>query len=442
MQTTPRQTAKQTVEQTVKRIVIIGGGAGGCELATSLGDTLGRQGAAEIVLIDKHPTHVWKPLLHEIATGTLPVTDCEVDYVQQAFHHHFHFEYGTASHIDRDGRIVMLDRIVDAEGVVAPPRQVRYDWLVIAIGSLPNTFGTPGVNEHALMLNETQDAEAIRAALLRRIYRIQLGAEQSVSLVIVGGGATGVELAAELHHMARTLHAAGAAYGPERLRITIVDAGARLLQASPEDVSQRATRLLTECRVRILNHRKVVGAAAGAVTLDDGTTLPADMVVWASGVKAPAFLGTLGLPGTKTDQLRVTATLQSPDDDAVYALGDCASLTPAGAERALPATAQVAHQQALYLARALRERVAGRAPGAFVFKDRGSLVSLGAGDAAGYVVGNQPRKTRSLHGPLAKLLYVSLYWLHQRALHGSLGTVRLMLVDRLRKVRRFGVKVY
>ncbi|MGI4985260.1 MAG: NAD(P)/FAD-dependent oxidoreductase, partial [Janthinobacterium lividum] len=295
---------------------------------------------------------------------------------------------------------------------------------------------------HRMQTTSKQTVKRIRAALLRRIYRIQLGAEQSVSLVIVGGGATGVELAAELHHMARTLHTAGATYGPARLRITIIDAGARLLQASPEDVSQRATRLLTECRVEILNHRKVVGVAAGAVTLDDGTTLAADMVAWASGVKAPAFPGTLGLPGTRTDQLRVTATLQSPDDAAVYALGDCASLTPAGAERALPATAQVAHQQALYLARALRGRLAGRTPGSFVFKDRGSLVSLGAGDATGYVVGSQPRKTRSLHGPLAKALYVSLYWLHRRALHGSLGTVRLMLVDRLRKVRRFGVKVY
>ncbi|MGI4855829.1 MAG: NAD(P)/FAD-dependent oxidoreductase [Janthinobacterium lividum] len=430
------------MQTTPKRIVILGGGAAGCELATSLGDTLGRQGEAEIVLIDKRPTHVWKPLLHEIATGTLPVTDCEVDYVQQAFQHHFHFEYGTASHIERDSRTITLDRIVDAEGVVAPPRQVRYDWLVIAVGSLTNTFGTPGVDQYASTLNETQDAETIRTALLRRIYRIQLGAEQSVSVAIVGGGATGVELAAELHHMAQTLHTAGAEYGPERLQITIIDAGARLLQASPEDVSQRATRLLTERGVHILNHRKVVKVAPTAVTLDDGATLDADMVVWASGVKAPAFLRTLGLPCTKTDQLTVTTTLQSVGDAAVYALGDCASLIPEGANRALPATAQVAHQQAIYLARALRERLAERAPGAFVFKDRGSLVSLGAGNAAGYVVGGQAQKTRSLHGPLAKVLYVSLYWLHQRALHGSLSTVRLMLVDRLRKVRRFGVKVY
>ena len=140
----------------------------------------------------------------------------------------------------------------------------------------------------------------------------------------------------------------------------------------------------------------------------------------------------------------VDSSLQSLTDDRIYAIGDCASYTPHDAQRPLPATAQVAHQQALYLARALRERLEGRSPKTFRFRDRGSLVSLGTKNAVGYLASGEStsRRTVSLRGAGAKVLYVTLYWLHQQALHGWLTTARLFVIDRLRNVRRFGVKVY
>jgi NADH dehydrogenase len=387
---------------------------------------------------------VWKPLLHEIAAATLPATDCEVDYIQHAFQHHFRFEYGEVVDIDREAHLIQLDTIVDAHGVVAPARLMPYDWLVIALGSSTNTFDTPGVAQYAAMLNDTEDAEALRAALLRQIHRIQLSMQDSISVAIVGGGATGVEFAAELHEMARELRLYGAEFGPHKLQTTIIDAGARVLPTSPLDVSERAAAVLSERSIRIVVNRRVERIGEAGATLDDGTTVAADLVVWASGIKAPSFLGELGLRTNKLNQVVVDSSLQSLTDDRVYAIGDCASYTPGDTQRPLPATAQVAHQQALYLARALRERLEGRPPKSFRFRDKGSLVSLGTKNAVGYLAGGKPTShgSVSLHGAGAKMLYVALYWFHQRALHGWLKTARLFVIDKLRNVRRFGVKVY
>lgn len=135
------------------RVVIVGGGAGGLELATHLGDTLSKRGTADITLIDKHRTHVWKPKLREIAAGSMDMSAHEVDYLAQAHWHRFRIRLGELTGIDRERREVRVAPYMDDEGrLVTPARAFRYDTLVIAIGSLSNDFGTPGVREHALRL--------------------------------------------------------------------------------------------------------------------------------------------------------------------------------------------------------------------------------------------------------------------------------------------------
>lgn len=430
-----------------KNIVIVGGGAAGLELATTLGQKLGRNKVAEITLIDKSLTHVWKPLLHEISAGTLRASDCEVDYIQHAYQHHFRFERGAVTQIDRIKKCIHLAEVVDTQGIAAKARSVPYDLLVIAVGSRTNTFNTPGVFEHAKMLNETADAEVLRAEVLERINRIHLGSLEKLSVAIVGAGATGVELAAELFDMAKELERYGASFGPFSLSTTIVDAGPRVLPTAGGNLSQRATELLDAKGVKIIVGQPVTLVDETGVTLKDGRHVDADLVVWASGIKAPEFLTTLGLETNRLNQIVVLPTLQTTDDPDIYAMGDCSAYTPKGQERPLAATAQVAHQQAVFLAKNIQRRL--RANNAkdsvqFEYVNKGMLVSLGAKNAVGHVGAKaaKPRSGVSLHGVGAKVLYVSLYWLHQLALHGVLTTARLFAIDKLRRIRRFGVKVY
>ena len=151
--------APLTPMSTPHRIVIVGGGAGGLELATLLGDTLGRRGQAEITLIEKTRTHVWKPKLHEIASGSMDMHVHEVGYLAQSHWHHFRYRVGEMVGLDRERREVLVAPYVDDEGhQVTPQRVFAYDTLVMSVGSQSNDFGTPGVREHAMKLESSADA--------------------------------------------------------------------------------------------------------------------------------------------------------------------------------------------------------------------------------------------------------------------------------------------
>ena len=174
-QTTQRPAAADvgTAADGLHRIVIVGGGAGGLELATVLGDKLGRRGLAAVTLIDKARSHVWKPKLHEIAAGSMDIGLHEVSYRAQAHWHGFRFRVGQLTGIDRASRLVHVAPFVDEDGVqVTPARSFGYDTLVIAVGSQSNDFGTPGVAEHALKLETTADARPSQARFSAVSWRI------------------------------------------------------------------------------------------------------------------------------------------------------------------------------------------------------------------------------------------------------------------------------
>ena len=191
-------------------IIIVGGGAGGLELATRLGDKLGRKGKANISLVEKSRTHIWKPLLHEIAAGSMDVGRYELPYQAQGYWHGFQFRYGEMTGIDRKKRLVFLAATYDEEGrEITPMRSFRYDTLVIAIGCVGNAFNTPGVKEYAIMLDTPEEAERFNRRLINACVRAyaQEGPVRpgQLDVAIIGAGATGTELAAELHQTARGL---------------------------------------------------------------------------------------------------------------------------------------------------------------------------------------------------------------------------------------------
>lgn len=413
------------------RIVIVGGGAGGLELATRLGDTLGRRGQAQVTLVDCCRTHVWKPLLHEIAAGSMNVDRHELDYLAQAHWHHFHFQLGRMTGLDRARRVILTAATLDEEGrELIPEREIPYDTLVLAVGSRTNDFGTPGAAEHAISLDTAEQAELFHTRLVNACIRANAQREplrpEQLNVAIIGGGATGVELAAELHKSTRELVAYGfSRIDPERdVKLTLIEAGPRILNALPERLSKAAEKLLRDLDVEVLTGEQVTAVDAGGVRTSSGKTIAAELTVWAAGIKAPAFLAGLGgLETNRINQLAVHQTLATTRDEAVFALGDCACCPWPGHQGCVPARAQAAHQQASHLVRNLARRLEGRPLTPYVYRDFGSLVSLGEYSTVGSLMGALVGGSLFVEGVFARLMYVALYRQHLYALHGTAKVV-------------------
>ena len=409
------------------RIVIVGGGAGGLELATRLGDKLARKGLARVTLIDCARTHLWKPLLHEVAAGSMDLYEHDLDYLAQARWHHFEFQLGRMDGLDRSRRVVKLAPTFDEEEneELISRREIGYDTLVIAVGSRTNDFGTPGAREHAISLDTPEDAESFHRRLVNACIRANAQPDplrpEQLNVAIIGAGATGVELAAELHKTTRELVAYGfERIDPERdIRMTIIEAGPRILTAVPERVANAALALLRSLRVEVLTGEKVVEVRRDAVVMESGMVRGVELTVWAAGIKAPDFLKDLdGLETNRQNQLVVLDTLQTTRDPDVYALGDCACCPWPGRSPCVPARAQAAHQQATHLLATFRRRLAGKPPQPFVYRDFGSLVSLGEYSTVGSLMGSLVGGALFVEGWFARIMYISLYRMHLYALHG------------------------
>ncbi|MCW5604781.1 MAG: NAD(P)/FAD-dependent oxidoreductase [Burkholderiales bacterium] len=424
------------------RIVIVGGGAGGLELATRLGDRLGRRGRAQITLVDRSRIHLWKPLLHEVAAGSMDVDRHMLDYLAQARWHHFRFQLGTMDGLDRARRVVRIAPTHDAEGrLLIGGRELSYDALVIATGSRTNDFGTPGAKEHAISLDTAAQAERFHDRLISACIRANAQAgplrPEQLHVAIIGAGATGVELAAELHHTTREL----VAYGLEKIdpgrdiRITLIEAGPRVLPALPERLSTSTGKLLTSLDVQVLTGARVTAVEADGVQLADGRKIPAELTVWAAGIKAADFLKDLaGLETNRLNQLVVHQTLQTTRDPDIFAFGDCASCPWPEKNTTVPPRAQAAHQQASHLCRMLPGYIQGKALEPFRYRDFGSLVSLGDYSTVGSLMGAIMRGSVTIEGWFASLMYRALYKMHEYALHGfikvSLDTLARLITRR------------
>ena len=423
-------------------IVVVGGGAGGLELATTLGNKLGRKGKAAITLVDKSRTHIWKPLLHEIAAGSMDVDQHELEYMAQGHWHGFKFRYGEMIGLNRANKQVILAATYDEEGrEITPQRALVYDILVIAIGSVSNDFGTPGVKEHAIMLDTQVQAEKFNRRLLNACVRAQ--AQEGpvrpgqLHVTIIGAGATGTELSAELHRTVRGIAQFGLdKIEPENdIRITLIEASPRIVPALPERISDATTEILTKLGVDIRTNSRVTRVRADGVELESGDFIPSELVVWAAGVKGPAVLKDLdGLETSRMDTLVVKPTLQSTRDDDIFVLGDCAYLVPEGDTNPIPPRAQAAHQMASHIYRQIRRKLDGQPLEPFKYRDFGSLVSLGEYSTVGSLMGFVTGRKMMIEGLFAKMMYRSLYKMHEYALHGfwkvSLDSLSRLLTRR------------
>jgi NADH dehydrogenase len=409
------------------RIVVVGGGAAGLQLATKLGDRYGRRKEAEVTLVDRSRTHIWKPLLHEVAAGSMDVGHHAVDYLHHAHAHHFRYRIGQMTGLDRERREVRLAASHDAEGrEVTPARAVPYDTLVIAVGSASNDFGTPGVKEHAIALDTPDQAERFHRRLVNAMIRAHAQPDPvrpgQLHVAVIGAGATGTELVAELHRTTRHVAATGLdRIDPDKdLKLTLIEAADRILPAVPERLSQDVMTLLAGIGVEVRTKARVTEVRPDGVLLADGGFVPAELTVWAAGVRAPDVLREIGgLETTRNNQLVVLPTLQTTRDPDVFAIGDCAHLVDQATGAPVPPRAQAAHQQATHLLRQMPNRLAGRPLAPFHYRDFGSLVSLGEYTTVGNLMGFIRGKNVFIAGLFARMMYQSLYKMHQQALHGT-----------------------
>lgn len=428
------------------RIVVVGGGAGGLELASKLGKQLGRRNRAQVTLVDRDATHIWKPLLHEIATGVLDQSLDETAYQSHGAKHGYGYQLGTLSDLDRDNREIELAPLDDEAGnELLGKRRIGYDYLVLSLGSISNDFGTPGVAAHCYFLDSAKQAEAFRRGMLNTFLRYGHGdttTVPSLSIAIVGGGATGVELAAELLGATQMLQSYGySSIDRDNLVVHLIEAAPRLLPALPERIGQAVYKQLTELGVQIHLETKITEADEHGFNTAGDDRIDADLTVWAAGVRGANVIADLGLSTTENNRIHVHNSLQSVDDDRVFAIGDCAACPQADGSL-VPPRAQAAHQMADVLYANLRAAISGRSLKPFRYRDLGSLISLSHFDAVGNLMASTSRGHLFIEGKLAKWFYVSLYRMHQRSIHGTLNTVLKIIVDRMNSVLRPDLKLH
>ncbi|WP_375261390.1 NAD(P)/FAD-dependent oxidoreductase [Palleronia sp.] len=430
------------------QIVVVGGGAAGLGLVRKLAATYGRD-THDIILIEKNRTHVWKPLLHEVAAGSMDANADEVGYGGHAARWGYRFFNAALERIDRDRRMVVTAPLRDEEGAIVIDRhEIRYDWLVLAVGGVSNDFGIPGVREHAMFLESRQNADHFRRKLLNACLRVNdtraHGEDAQVRVCIVGGGATGVELSAELVNAAKALRSYGLeVFDESALKITLLEAGPRLLPALDEEISEKVEERLRELGVDVRTGAMVTEVAPRRVSVRDGDDISADMILWASGVRGDHALSSItDLELSNQGRIVVEPALRTPADERIFAIGDCCHCVLPGEERPVPPRAQTAQQMADHMVGQIARAQKDERLKNFVYRDRGALVSLSRFATHGSLMGNLVGGRMEIEGRIARLAYMSLYRMHLMAVHGPWRGPLQILVHEFNRVTRPKLKLH
>jgi NADH:ubiquinone reductase (H+-translocating) len=366
-------------------------------------------------------------LLHSVAAGSLRRSQHELNYLAQAHWHHFNYRLGEVIGLDRAAKRLHLGPMHDEDGrQITPPATLSYDTLIMAVGSVTNDFGTRGAAQFAIPLENPEQASRFNRRIINACLRANAQPEPvrpgQLHIAIIGAGATGTELAAELHHTVRAVLAYGMDHvDPARdVRIVLIEAADRILPALPERISTATLALLHSIGVEVRSGARVAEVRGDGVVLTSGEVVPSELVVWSAGVKAPDFLKDLdGLETNRINQLVVSPGLQTTRDPDIFAIGDCASCPREGSDTPVPPRAQAAHQMASHMVRQINMRLSGRPLEPYRYRDFGSLVSLGKYSTVGSLMGFLIGRSLFIEGLFARVMYRSLYKMHEAALHGG-----------------------
>jgi len=428
------------------KIVIVGGGAGGLELAAKLGSSLGKKSKADIILVDQNRSHIWKPLLHEVATGTLDSNIDGVVYHAHAAKHHYQFCLGRFVSVDKEAQFITLSATFTDDGLqILPQREISYDILVLAVGSQSNDFSTPGVQENCHFLDSPVQAERFHHALLNQFLRINQSDSKTehLDIAIVGAGATGVELSAELLNVSSLVKAYNMPnMSNDKLKVTLIEAGPRILSALPERISNAAKKELLHLGVDVKESTRIQEATVAGYMTSEKELITADLMIWAAGIKVPDYIKNLNVfELNHLNQILVKPNLQSSVSDSIYVLGDCCGFQNDDGSW-VPPRAQSAHQMADMVRFNIQATLKNKALKNYQYKDHGSLVSLSRFGAVGNLMGNLTRRSMFIEGHIARIMYISLYRMHQIAIHGWAKAMLVVVAEKIAKVVRPKMKLH
>jgi NADH:ubiquinone reductase (H+-translocating) len=382
-----RRNQRAAADRGRPRVIVVGAGFAGLAATSELA-----RGGAEVLLIDRNVYSTFQPLLYQVATGGLNPGD--VSYPVRAFtrHHGARFRLGELAGLDPAGR-----RITLADGA-----ELGYDYLVLATGVSAAYYGVTGAAEHSLGLYTRRDAIELRNHIMARLERLDIArAGHEVNFTVVGGGATGVELAGALAELRSTaLDAAFPEVDLASVHIRLVEQAPALLLPFDPGLRDYARQQLAGRGIDVLLGTTIQEVRSDRVILADGTELPSDVTVWAAGVSGPAELAGWELPRGAGGRILVGPDLRVRGQDRIFALGDVALIE----DQPLPQLAQPALQTGRHAARQIQRLAAGQPTAAFQYHDKGIMATIGRRSA----VVQLPRRIR-VRGTLAWLAWLALH---------------------------------
>jgi NADH dehydrogenase len=382
------------------KVVILGGGFGGLAAARSL------YKSAEVTVVDRHNFQTFLPLLYQVSTAGLAADHVAYPIRGALRKTDIKFRMGSPISIDHKNQEVKLDS----------SEVLQFDHLIVALGSVSADFGIPGVNEYALGMKTVHEALTIRAEIMRRFEDLcRFEDDTKLSISVIGGGPTGVEMAGAIAELIRGPLKSDQANAAAHIQVSLIEAGPRLLPPFAPSLSARTKKDLEKLGVKVLLNTAVKAIEHRKIILKDDSVLNSEITIWAAGVKGSDAMAQLNLP-TNGNRVAVEPTMQVKNYPNIWALGDIAGAVGKDG-RPLPMVAPAAIQQGKFIAKQIARLMAKKSLTEFKYLDKGSMATIGRNKAVVQVKGLK------ISGPIAWLIWL---WLHLFYLLGGRNKIGTM----------------
>ena len=382
------------------KVVILGGRFGGLAAARAL------YKSAEVTVVDRHNFQTFLPLLYQVSTAGLAADHVAYPIRGALRKTDIKFRMGSPIAVDHKNNEVKLDS----------SEVLKFDHLIVALGSVSADFGIPGVNEHALGMKTVHEALTIRAEIMRRFEDLcRFEDDTKLSISVIGGGPTGVEMAGAIAELIRGPLKSDQAEAAANIQVSLIEAGPRLLPPFAPSLSERTKKDLEKLGVTVLLNAAVKAIEHRKIILKDDSVLNSEITIWAAGVKGSDAMAQLSLP-TNGNRVAVEPTMQVKNYPNIWALGDIAGALGKDG-RPLPMVAPVAIQQGKFIAKQIARLVAKKPLTDFKYIDKGSMATIGRNKAIVQVRGLK------IAGPIAWLIWL---WLHLFYLLGGRNKIGTM----------------
>ncbi len=382
------------------KVVILGGGFGGLAAARAL------YKSAEVTVVDRHNFQTFLPLLYQVSTAGLAADHVAYPIRGALRKTDIKFRMGSPISVDHKNKEVKLDS----------SEVLQFDHLIVALGSVSADFGIPGVNEYALGMKTVHEALTIRAEIMRRFEDLcRFEDDTKLSISVIGGGPTGVEMAGAIAELIRGPLKSDQANAAAHIQVSLIEAGPRLLPPFAPSLSERTKKDLEKLGVKVLLNTAVKAIEHRKIILKDDSVLNSEITIWAAGVKGSDAMAQLNLP-TIGNRVAVEPTMQVKNYPNIWALGDIAGALGKDG-RPLPMVAPVAIQQGKFIAKQIARLISNKPLAVFKYLDKGSMATIGRNKAVVQVKGLK------ISGPIAWLIWL---WLHLFYLLGGRNKIGTM----------------